>query len=143
SSTNNSASVSASGGAAPYTYAWSNGGTTSTISGLANGTYTVTVTDSRSCTATCSATVPPCTVPATPGPISGNVGVCTRPSTFTYSIAAVPGATSYLWTAPANATIASGQGTTTVTVTFNNSFVNGTLSVQASNACGTSAASTL
>jgi hypothetical protein len=33
------------GGAAPYTYVWSTGATTQTITGLSVGTYTVTVTD--------------------------------------------------------------------------------------------------
>ncbi|MCE7925138.1 MAG: hypothetical protein DYG98_18955 [Haliscomenobacteraceae bacterium CHB4] len=35
----------ASGGWAPYTYLWSNGATTATITGLAPGTYSVTATD--------------------------------------------------------------------------------------------------
>ncbi len=39
-----------SGGTPSYTYLWSNGETTSTISNLAPGTYTVTVTDSNGCT---------------------------------------------------------------------------------------------
>jgi hypothetical protein len=38
------------GGVAPYTYLWSNGATTSTITNLTNGVYTVTVTDSGGCT---------------------------------------------------------------------------------------------
>lgn len=37
------------GGQAPYTYVWSNGGTTSEISGLASGMYDVTVTDATGC----------------------------------------------------------------------------------------------
>ena len=49
--TNGSASAdNVSGGTAPYKYQWSNGGTTSSISGLASGAYTLTVTDSKGCT---------------------------------------------------------------------------------------------
>ena len=40
-----------SGGWSPYTYAWSNGSITSLITGLAPGSYSVTVTDNSSCTA--------------------------------------------------------------------------------------------
>ncbi|MDX2362441.1 MAG: choice-of-anchor L domain-containing protein [Crocinitomicaceae bacterium] len=42
-------SVTISGGTAPYTYAWSNGGTTSTIDNLAADAYSVTVTDASGC----------------------------------------------------------------------------------------------
>ncbi|MGM0945385.1 MAG: MBG domain-containing protein [Bacteroidota bacterium] len=42
-----SASVTASGGLAPYTYLWSNDETDATINGLEAGNYSVTVTDSR------------------------------------------------------------------------------------------------
>ncbi|HEU4717089.1 MAG TPA: T9SS type A sorting domain-containing protein, partial [Bacteroidia bacterium] len=46
------ASVTVSGGSAPYTYAWSSGGTAATESGLAAGTYSCVITDSHSCTVT-------------------------------------------------------------------------------------------
>ncbi|MFN8310592.1 MAG: choice-of-anchor L domain-containing protein, partial [Chitinophagales bacterium] len=51
------------GGTAPYVYSWSNGAATQNITGLPSGNYTVTVTDSKSCTVTLSNTV---TQPAAP-----------------------------------------------------------------------------
>ena len=44
------ATATVSGGTSPYTYLWSNGGTTSTITGLTPGTYTCYVTDANGCT---------------------------------------------------------------------------------------------
>lgn len=54
---NGNAMASPSNGTAPYTYAWSNGGNTQVILGLAAGSYTVTVTDANGCTAVDSAIV--------------------------------------------------------------------------------------
>lgn len=52
-----SATASSSGGIAPYTFNWSNGGSGQTISNLPAGTYTVTVTDNCGSIATSSTTL--------------------------------------------------------------------------------------
>jgi uncharacterized repeat protein (TIGR01451 family) len=49
--------ISVSGGAPPYTYAWSNGNTTQDLTSVSSGTYTVTVTGSNGCTSFKSFTV--------------------------------------------------------------------------------------
>ncbi len=55
----------------------------------------------------------------TPGSISGNSTPSTNSSGNIYSIAAVPGASGYMWTiAPAGSTITAGQGTPSITVSF-------------------------
>lgn len=41
----------------PYTYLWSNGATNESITALATGTYTVTITDALGCTASATATL--------------------------------------------------------------------------------------
>ncbi len=51
------ASVSPTGGAGSYSYLWSNGGTTSSITNLLPGTYTVSITDANGCELTESITV--------------------------------------------------------------------------------------
>lgn len=78
-------------------------------------------------------------VAVTPGAITVvESGVCPA-RVFTYSIPAYPNyATSLVWTAPAGAMIVSGQGTTTVSVLYPQSAINGTLSVQSFNNCSAS-----
>ena len=64
---NGAAAVGASGGAGLYTYSWSpSGGTNQTANNLTAGTYTATVTDANSCTATVSATITEPSQPAMP-----------------------------------------------------------------------------
>ncbi|MBI2270171.1 MAG: SBBP repeat-containing protein [Bacteroidetes bacterium] len=52
-----SATATGDGGTSPYTYSWNNGQTTQTSTGLAQGTYTVKVTDSKGCTSTSTTTL--------------------------------------------------------------------------------------
>ncbi|MFH1118384.1 MAG: PKD-like domain-containing protein, partial [Bacteroidota bacterium] len=79
------------------------------------------------------AVTPQATVPAQPGPITGNNPVC-QGSTQTYTVTAVPFVV-YTWAVPAGWTIDAGQGTNTVTVTAGNT--TGAITVTPSNDCGT------
>lgn len=66
-------------------------------------------------------------------------GVCGQ--TITYTVAAVAGATSYTWTAPSGASLATPNGKQAlfIDVTYTNGFTTGNLCVTANNACGSSA----
>jgi hypothetical protein len=117
--TNGTVSVNATGGTPGYTYLWSNGATTATVSGLAAGTYSVTVTDANGCIKTGSATVSqPSAISLTT--ITSNVS-CNGGNNGTASVTAsggTPGYT-YLWSNGATTANVSGlaAGTYTVTVT--------------------------
>ena len=54
---NGAATASATGGNGVYSYLWSNGGTSASITGLAVGTYVVVVTDAENCSSTISAII--------------------------------------------------------------------------------------
>ncbi len=91
-SSNGSCTASVSGGTSGYTYAWSNSQTGATTTGLAAGTYSVTVTDANSCTTTGSASVGTSTT--TTCTITGNSSVLGGvPNTFT----GTSGMSSYTW----------------------------------------------
>ncbi len=74
-------------------------------------------------------------IPLTPGTITGDASVC-KTSLNSYSIASVPEATSYIWTLPSGASLASGNNTNAVTVNFSASANSGNILVQGSNTCG-------
>ena len=61
----------------------------------------------------------------------------------TYSISAVPFATTYTWAVPTGWSITGGAGTTSINVTTGSAGQNGNISVSAANSCGTSPANTL
>jgi uncharacterized protein (TIGR02145 family) len=75
-------------------------------------------------------------IPSSPGAITGSTSVCVEEQGVTYSISSVSGATSYNWIVPLGATIASGQGTTSITVNFGSA--SGIVRVRAQNTCGNS-----
>lgn len=54
---NGSANASVSGGITPYSFLWSNGQATATATGLAAGTYSITVTDANGCSVASTASV--------------------------------------------------------------------------------------
>lgn len=102
---NGDITVEAIGGTAPYNYNWSApGGSSATLSDIGGGSYTVTVTDSNSCTNTLSITIQGSTNPdvtATPnnascnlpnGSISLAVNNGTSPFTYNWQPATVSGA---------------------------------------------------
>jgi hypothetical protein len=122
------------------------GNTFSPAAAGVGGPYTITYsyTDANGCSNASSqqTNVTNCAAPATPGTITGSAtGVCS--SAISYSIAAVAGATSYVWSVPSGASINNGQGTTSLNVTFTGAFTSGNISVAASNACGTGNSSAL
>jgi hypothetical protein len=128
------------------TYQWKKGGTN--ITGATASSYVATTTGSYTCavsnncgTATSNTiTVTSGTPPATPSNISGNNKVCPS-TTEIYSVTAVSGVT-FNWIAPTGSSVIAGQGTASISLSLASNFNGGTLSVTASNGCGTSSAKT-
>ena len=74
--------------------------------------------------------------PANSGPVVGTTPVCAGASNLMYTVAPIALATSYVWTLPAGATIASGANTRTILVNFSASASTGIIKVSGSNDCG-------
>ncbi|MEO5642874.1 MAG: choice-of-anchor L domain-containing protein [Bacteroidia bacterium] len=119
--TNGSAIAVPSGGTPGYTYAWApSGGTNATASGLAAGTYTVTVTDANGCSTTQQTTLT--APPALTSSASSTSVSCNGGTNGTGTVVAGGGSPlySYSW-APSGGTNATATGlnagTYTVTIT--------------------------
>lgn len=130
-------------------YAWNFGTGASPATASTKGPHAVTYSSAGSKTVTLTATntygnnissqnVTIATVPSAAGTITGNATVCGG-TTNTYSITAVSGATGYTWTVPSGATIASGQGTLSISVNFTGAS-SGNVGVTPTNSCGSGTA---
>ncbi len=133
---NASATVNASGGTSPYSYAWApSGGNSATATGLSAGTYTCTITDANGCTITqpftiiqpSAITLTTSFVQSTCGNANGSATVVIAGGTGPYASAWAPSG--------GNNTTASGlsAGSYTVTVTDANGCV-GSATVNVTNA---------
>jgi hypothetical protein len=97
----------------------------------------VTVTPSNgSCNGTLSSQAVTVTGVGAAGSISGSGSVPSGTNGVTYSISSVGGATTYTWTVPSGASVASGQGSTSITVNYSCSAVSGNVQVTPGNANG-------
>ena len=149
-------------GASSYVWAAQNGTTNIVrVNGIGENDTTVTVTFSSNFTSssitvyalnTCGASGTRSYFitranPSQPSLISGPVNVCANiGSTGTdanYFVNAVANVDTYTWSVPTGVTIVSGQGTNSISVRYPQGFTSGTLSVVATNGCGTSSSRTL
>jgi len=124
---NGSATTAASGGTGALTYLWNNASISSSVSNVAAGNYTVTITDANGCsiirTATVNATLPPVVVQS-----SLTIVLCNGDSTGSITIAVNNGTTpfTFVWSNGATTQNISNikSGTYTVTVTDANGCTN-------------------
>lgn len=111
----------------------------------ATGTYTLIATQTTgSCrhSATTTATVSS-SIPATPGAFTtSSSSVCKNQTNVTYTVPPVAGATSYTWSYGGAGAAISGTSNA-VSINYSLLATSGTLSVSATNTCGSSAARTL
>ena len=124
-STNGAITVSVTGGNSPYTYLWTNGAITATISNLAAGTYSVTAKDASGCTAQLSVTISAQSTAPVATITPGTDTVLCQGQTI---ILTASNGSSWLWS----------NGATTQSITVSNA---GTYSVTVTNASGCSASS--
>ena len=99
------------GATGPYVYSWATGGqTTQTATGLAPGTYTVTVIDHNLCAASNTVTVSAYTTPVVT-PVA-NITVCIGGSVSIPALVSTPAGATFAWTNsnPAIGLAASGTG---------------------------------
>ena len=136
-----------------YVWAVSTGGTITSGAGTAsikvtwtaggNQTVSVNYTNAGGCSAVqptvYNVAVAP--LPAAGGTITGPASVCAGSQGVSYTVAAIANATTYSWTVPTGATIATGATTNSITVNFDATAVSGIIKVNGVNSCGNGASS--
>jgi hypothetical protein len=130
---NGSASSIVSGGATPYTYSWSGGGSNSTVSGLTAGTYTLTLHDNNGCSATASATITQPAIFTASANITANV-MCNGENGGSASSTIIGGITPYTYSWSGGGTLSNISGLTAGTYT---------LIVHDNSGCSTTATTTI
>ena len=129
---NGSAHVVPTGGTAPFTYSWSNTATDSAITGLAAGTYTVTVSDFHGCVSISSVTIAGSNAVAlTPSSTATTCGLNNGAASVSV---ANPSSPTYAWSNSGTGSSITGlpSGSYTVTVTNGGCSTTATISVAAS-----------
>ena len=122
-SNNGTASAVVTGGTAPYTYKWNTGPVTMSLSNLAPGNYTVTVTDSNGCTKAQTGTVNSVACSITGSVTATNVSCFgTANGTATVNLTGTSGTVTYIWSNGGNTKTVTnlGPGNYSVTTTDNN-----------------------
>jgi uncharacterized delta-60 repeat protein len=106
--------------------------------GYTTGTVSVTATNGCGVSNVRSIIVK-ATTPTAPGAITTTATGTCPDRTYSYSIATIPANTNNLvWSVPAGASILSGEGTTSISVSYPSTAVSGYVSIVATNTCGSS-----
>ena len=82
-------------------------------------------------------------VPAAAGSITGTNALCAGTQGLSYAIDAIAGAQTYVWIVTAGAAIATGAGTTNISVNYGANATSGAITAYGNNLCGNGASSNL
>jgi hypothetical protein len=111
------------------------------FTGPGSFTVTLTITDNAAGNSNVQHIITINPYPSAAGTITGSGTVCQGATLVPFSVPAIANATTYNWTLPSGASIASGSGTNNILVDFSNVATSGFVQVQGQNSCGVGASS--
>lgn len=114
---NGSIAVSASGGTGTLNYTWGGGQTTSSLTGLTSGTYSVTVSDLSGCSASASYTLTQPNAIVVGNPVIVDA-TCSTGGSIATSVSGGSGSFAYLWSNGQTTATATNLSTGSYTVTY-------------------------